>query len=171
MTGTTWYLKKLYSFQTLCLLTRFINEDIAEEVASKLFEIMAYPTHGPIRYYIECFAIRCTILFPKVFSRELIKGLETFTCTVQMQSSLLIILGYLLCSDEVDKSVRKFLDLEEIVLCIAPWLGSTQGFVRACSQLLAHELIPKVKRSPYLDRLKIFLDNNVEMKNLRKKQR
>ena len=172
MTGTLWYLKKLYSFQTLCLLAHrgFVTEKIAKKVAKQLYEIMAFPTHGPIRYYIECFAVLCTLQHPAVFTSALFATLKLQTCSAQLQSSLLIILGYLLCSDEVDKTVRKFIDSEEVMLSILPWLGSTQGFARACSQLLAFEIIPTVPKSKYLDHIFDFLSINPEMKNLRKKQ-
>ena len=65
---------------------------------------------------------------------------------------------------------------------VVPWLSSTQGFSRAIAQLLVHKLIPlviNVDEPPasdtedsqwYLRSLFRFLDENPEMKRLRKKQ-
>jgi tRNA guanosine-2'-O-methyltransferase len=65
---------------------------------------------------------------------------------------------------------------------VVPWLSSTQGFSRAIAQLLTHKLIPlvlTVDEPPpadavdsqwYLRSLYRFLDENPEMKRLRKKQ-
>lgn len=74
------------------------------------------------------------------------------------------------------------ISLHAIVAGIVPWLSSTQGFSRAIAQLLAHKLIPlviNVDNPPvsdiedsqwYLRSLFRFLDQNPEMKRLRKKQ-
>ena len=65
---------------------------------------------------------------------------------------------------------------------MVPWLSSTQGFSRAIAQLLAYKLIPLVinvvdppksdteDSQWYLRSLFRFLDENPEMKRLRKKQ-
>lgn len=74
------------------------------------------------------------------------------------------------------------INLHSIVAGVVPWLSSTQGFSRAIAQLLTHKLIPLVVNvenppSPdtedshwYLRSLYRFLDENPEMKRLRKKQ-
>jgi hypothetical protein len=69
-----------------------------------------------------------------------------------------------------------------ILAGIIPWLSSTQGFSRAIAQLLAYSLIPLVVNISdppalgaedshwYLRSVYRFLDENPEMKRLRKKQ-
>ena len=87
---------------------------------------------------------------------------------------------YNLRKDAVDSGGK--INLHSIIAGVVPWLSSTQGFSRAIAQLLAHKLIPLVVDvdSPpaseiedgqwYLRSLFRFLDENPEMKRLRKKQ-
>ena len=87
---------------------------------------------------------------------------------------------YNLRKDAVDSGGK--INLHSIIAGVVPWLSSTQGFSRAIAQLLAHKLIPlvvDVANPPaseiedgqwYLRSLFRFLDENPEMKRLRKKQ-
>ena len=55
ITGSETYQKMTRSWQALCLLSRFVTEDIASEVATKVFSAMGFTMHGEIRYFIEVF--------------------------------------------------------------------------------------------------------------------
>jgi len=72
------------------------------------------------------------------------------------------------------------IDTREVLSGALPWLGSTQGFVRAISQLFIYKLIPLIEPTIkdsnlkianwYLERVWLFLENNSDMVRLRKKQ-
>jgi tRNA guanosine-2'-O-methyltransferase len=83
---------------------------------------------------------------------------------------------------KVATTIEEKINLHSIMAGVVPWLSSTQGFSRAIAQLLVHKLIPLVINidNPsatgiedsqwYLRSLFRFLDENPEMKRLRKKQ-
>ena len=41
------------SWQALCLLSRFVTENKAQDIATRVFQAMSNNTHGPVRYFIE----------------------------------------------------------------------------------------------------------------------
>ena len=53
ITGSEEYSKMMRSWQALCLLSRFVTSDIANEVAQKVFQAMSHLSHGQIRYFME----------------------------------------------------------------------------------------------------------------------
>eukprot|EP00984_Skeletonema_dohrnii_P037088 scaffold38760_cov228-Skeletonema_dohrnii-CCMP3373.AAC.3 len=53
ITGSEEYSKMMRSWQALCLLSRFVTSDIANEVAQKVFKAMSNLSHGQIRYFME----------------------------------------------------------------------------------------------------------------------
>lgn len=72
--------------------------------------------------------------------------------------------------------------LKQLLAAVIPWLSSTQGFSRAIAQLLVHRLTPLCVDVNNMDEISPneidwfprviyrFLDENLEMKRLRKKQ-
>ena len=53
ITGSEEYSKQMRSWQALCLLSRFVTADIANEVAQKVFKAMSNLSHGQIRFFME----------------------------------------------------------------------------------------------------------------------
>jgi hypothetical protein len=53
ISGSEEYSKMMRSWQALCLLSRFVTSDIADEVAQKAFRAMSNLSHGQIRYFME----------------------------------------------------------------------------------------------------------------------
>ncbi len=53
ISGSEEYSKMMRSWQALCLLSRFVTCDIANEVAQKVFKAMSNLSHGQIRYFME----------------------------------------------------------------------------------------------------------------------
>ena len=53
ITGSEEYSKMMRSWQALCLFSRFVTADIANEVAQKAFRAMSNLSHGQIRYFME----------------------------------------------------------------------------------------------------------------------
>jgi len=55
ITGSETYQEMTRSWQALCLLSRFVTEDIASDVATRVFSSMSFTMHGEVRYFIEVF--------------------------------------------------------------------------------------------------------------------
>ena len=53
ISGSEEYSKMMRSWQALCLLSRFVTSEIANEVAQKVFRAMSNLSHGQIRYFME----------------------------------------------------------------------------------------------------------------------
>jgi hypothetical protein len=192
MTGSLDYCRKMRAWQSLCIMSRFVSDDIAKAVSKKVFDSMSLTLHGQIRYFIEIFTIQCSRRHPQVFGVDLVEQMRHFDLSQQKVSSLMIISGNLIVG-RYDLDFFKPLQEEgkirvKMILsgCI-PWLSSTQGFCRAIAQLLAHKLIPiiaphlcvhsKSKASTdmeendwFLKTIWDFLESNTDMQRLRKKQ-
>lgn len=161
-----------------------MTEDIAGDVAAKVFPAMAYNLHGPLRYFIEVFAIQCTRIHPAVFGQMLISEIKRSDLTLQQVSSLMIIAGNLTVGRYSNDFFCSSADtkIKEVLCGALPWLSSTQGFSRAIAQLLCHKLIPLVvdveaatscdieKDDAVLHSVYSFLEDNADMSRLRNRQ-
>ncbi len=189
MIGGPEYSKKIRAWQALYVLSRFVTHDIADSVCENIFESMGQNLHGGIRYFVEAFAIQFARRHPTVFGRKLVTEIRRTDLSLQNISSLLIVAGNIIVGRYKDDFLPKIntddetvVDLKEILAGTIPWLSSTQGFTRAISQLLVHKLVPLVidvddseeislsDSDWYLKTNYRFLDDNMEMKRLRKKQ-
>lgn len=191
ISGSLEYSNKIRAWQGLCVLSRFVTDTIASPVCDKVFECMGQNLHGQIRYFVEAFAIQCARRHPAIFGRKLVAEIRRKDLTLQNISSLMIIGGNLLVGRYKDDFFSQFdsgdedaVSLNEILAGVIPWLSSTQGFTRAISQLLVHKLIPLVidinddsveaadlqDSDWFLKSIYRFLEENPEMKRLRKKQ-
>lgn len=182
MTGSVEYCRRMRAWQALCLLSRFVTSKIALKVCNHTFQCLGSNMHGQIRYFCEVFTIRCTKMHPKCFGERFVKEINRVDLSLQQVASLMIIGGNLIVGD-ASYSVpflQSGINLHSILAGTIPWLSSTQGFSRAIAQLLVHELIPMVmdvtgsneddRNLWFLRSIYNFLDQNAEMKRLRKKQ-
>jgi hypothetical protein len=176
-------------WQALCILSRFVTTELAEIVCNKTFLAMGKGSlHSQIRYFVEIFTIQCARRHPLVFGKALVEQITRVDLSLQMTSSLMIIGGNLIVGRyeadffRQDKGEGETLsvDLDLFLSGVIPWLSSTQGFSRAIAQLLVHKLIPLVvdvtvsssERDSdwYLRLIYHFLEENSDMKRLRRKQ-
>lgn len=188
MTGSFEYCRIIRSWQALCLLARFVTDEIAEEVCDRVYLIMSRNLHGQIRYFIEMFSIMCHRAHQKLFLDRYLTEVQRYDLTLQQVSSLMIIGGNIIVGRYSDEFFKCFQDEEatnlifhKVLAGTLPWLSSTQGFARAIAQLLVHKLatyvidVNKVDAKAgddgwYLQTIYNFLDKNPEMIRIRKKQ-
>jgi hypothetical protein len=188
MTGTEDYSLRIRSWQALCLLARFVTEEVANKVSSLMFHALNENLHGQIRYFVEIFAIQLARRHPAVFGSKYVKEICRPDLSLQQVSSLMVIGGNVIIgrykNDFLNQSSyteNGRISLHEVLSGVIPWLSSTQGFSRAIAQSMVYELIPLVidiskgdasqsGDNWYLCSLYRFLDENPEMKRLRKKQ-
>jgi len=194
MFGSVDYSLRIRSWQALCILSRYVSSEIAEFVCDSIFKALSQQLHGKIRYFLEVFAIQFARQHPTMFFTRFIEEISNVGLSLQQVSSLMVIGGNVIVgnykvdffrqlhgSDEENKEKNT---LQKILRGVVPWLSSTQGFSRAIAQLLVYSLIPLVidvsqfeNDQPsdcgndwYLCRIYHFLDQNPDMKRLRKKQ-
>jgi len=194
ISGSEEYARITRAWQALCLLSRFVTEEISKEVADRVFKAMAFNLHGQLRYFIEVFTIQCTRKHPSIFGQMYIREVSRTDLSLQHVSSLMIIGGNLTVGRYSSDFFNSSTDPKvKAVLCgVLPWLSSTQGFSRAIAQLLCHELIPlvvdvgangalvsreqrdgnkeEIKDDEVLCSIYSFLKENSDMSRLRKKQ-
>jgi len=195
MRGTPIYCMKMRAWQALCILSRFVTDEIASEVCVMVFGAMNELLHNQIRFFIENFTIKCATMHPSIFGEAFLNDICRTDLSLQHISSLMILggnfilgkyqLDYFTQNDE-DKSRSK-----RVLAGVVPWLSSTQGFSRAIAQLIVYQLIPRIisiesnsnttnsvtksarislDNDWYLKSTYNFLDQNREMKRLRNKQ-
>mmetsp|Transcript_118603 Transcript_118603/g.242406 ORF Transcript_118603/g.242406 Transcript_118603/m.242406 type:complete len:653 (+) Transcript_118603:1-1959(+) len=191
MRGTPTYCIKMRAWQALCILSRFVTEEIAATVCTTVFGAMNELLHNQVRYFLENFTIKCATMHTTIFGEEFLRDISRTDLSLQHVSSLMIMggnfilgkykLDYFAAKDE--NKVRS----KRVLAAVIPWLSSTQGFSRAIAQLIVYQMIPRVisidetnsaaASKPTIDEsdwfLKStysFLDQNREMKRLRIKQ-
>jgi len=183
MKGSPEYVKKIRSWQALCVLSRFVTSEIVQEVCVEVFESLREPLHGSIRYFVEVFCIQCSRVFPEVFGKKIAEQITRHDLNLQEISSIMVIAGNLIVGKYRDDFLLKkdVVDLHTVLAGASPWLSSTQGFSRGIAQLLVHALIPLVVDTSkaddgnqdsdwHLRSLFRFLDENQDMKRVRAKQ-
>lgn len=182
--GTKSYSERIRSWQALCLLNRFVTKDVAVEVCQQTLDGMGGMMHPQMRYFAEVFAIQCARRHPSTFATPFLVQLQRSDLGLQHISSLMIIGGNLVAGKYADEFLQTSgIDLREMLAGVIPWLGGTQGFVRAIAQLLVHKIIATMELGGIVfgdseisdnnwcvRRIKNFLDKNSEMKRLRSKQ-
>mmetsp|Transcript_23901 Transcript_23901/g.41888 ORF Transcript_23901/g.41888 Transcript_23901/m.41888 type:complete len:632 (+) Transcript_23901:1054-2949(+) len=185
ISGSEEYARTSRAWQALCLLSRFVTEDIAKDVAARVFPAMSYNLHGPIRYFVEVFTIQCTRRHPSIFGQMFIQEVTRNDLSLMRVSSLMIIGGNLTVGRYSSDFFHSSTDprIKDVLCGVLPWLSSTQGFSRAIAQLLCHKLIPLVvdvdtnassgseeKDDAVLRKFYSFLEDNTDMSRLRSKQ-
>jgi tRNA guanosine-2'-O-methyltransferase len=186
ISGSETYARMIRGWQALCLMSRFVTDDIATQVASRVFYAMGFTLHGQIRYFIEVFTIQCARAHPSIFGQIFMKEVRRSDLSLPHVSTLMIIVGNLTVGRYSSDFFHSSNDprMKEALRGVLPWLSSTQGFSRAIAQLLCHKLIPLVvdvhvdetldcleKDDAVLRSLYFFLENNADMSRLRKKQK
>jgi tRNA guanosine-2'-O-methyltransferase len=186
ISGSETYARMTRGWQALCLMSRFVTDDIAAQVAFRVFNAMGLTLHGQIRYFIEVFTIQCTRVHSSIFGQIFMKEVRRSDLSLPHISTLMIIGGNLTVGRYSSDFFHSSNDprMKESLCGILPWLSSTQGFSRAIAQLLCHKLIPLVvdvhvdnspigleKDDVVLRSIYLFLENNADMSRLRKKQK
>jgi tRNA guanosine-2'-O-methyltransferase len=186
MKGTPTYCASLRSWQAVVILSRFVTKEIAAQACESVFDFLGKQLHSQIRYFVEVFAIQCSLMHSELFGKAFVDEISRTNLTLQHISSLMILGGNFILgryplayfAHDADKT-----RLKRVVASIIPWLSSTQGFSRGIAQILVYALIPRVvegiesDKTPVLESedwfLRVtynFLDQNKEMQRLREKQ-
>ena len=182
MKGTPTYCMKIRAWQALCVMSRFVTTEIAQDACRAVFDGLGDLLHCQIRYFIENFTIQCSMMHPEIFGDKFMNDVSRADLSLQHISSLMIMGGnFIVGKYQLEYFTDNKERLNRVLAGVIPWLSSTQGFSRAIAQLMVYQLIPRVidvssstaslqDSAWYLKSTYNFLDTNREMKRLRDKQ-
>ena len=85
------YCVKIRALQALCILSRFVTVDIADQLCKGLFDAMGKQTsHNQIRYFLEVFALRFARMHASLFIQAFVEQIRRTDLSLQMIASLMI---------------------------------------------------------------------------------
>ncbi|KAK1306093.1 hypothetical protein QJS10_CPA10g01026 [Acorus calamus] len=150
---------KVRAWQMLCILSRFVDEDVVHDVTSKL-HICLYRNNLPaVRHYIETFAIQVYLKFPSLTEEQLIPIFHDYNMRPQALSSYVFIAAnVILHAHDLPVQIKH---LNELLPPIVPFLTSHHHSLRCFTQLLVYQVLCKL--TPVLE------FNNLEALPLEKK--
>ncbi|RHZ41186.1 hypothetical protein DYB26_002213 [Aphanomyces astaci] len=134
--------RQLRSWQALCVLSRFVQTHTVDRIHELLWH-KSFLNHNlpQIRYFIELFAMRVAVAFPKSSFPHIQALLQNVHLMPQLSASLLLVrvASVSLRLLPVDDTPQLHLDT---LLLMVPWLNSTHGHTRTIVQFVALTLLP-----------------------------
>ncbi|XP_027183076.1 uncharacterized protein LOC113781357 [Coffea eugenioides] len=169
--------RKIRAWQMICILSRFVYEDIAEEVMCSLHKALQRNNLPSVRQYQETFAIHIYLKFPSLVGQQLVPQLHNYDVRPQALSSYVFIAAnVILHAGEEYQSGH----LDELLPPTIPLLTSHHHTLRGFTQLLVyqvlHKLLPGIDAGPSiamplekrcLEDLKSYLTENPDCARLR----
>uniref|UniRef100_A0A2P2MMJ3 Uncharacterized protein n=1 Tax=Rhizophora mucronata TaxID=61149 RepID=A0A2P2MMJ3_RHIMU len=138
--------RKIRAWQMICVLSRFVTEDIVEHVTNSL-HICLYRNNLPaVRQYLETFAINIYLKFPSLVRGQLVSILQDYSMRPQALSSYVFIAANVIL--HASKAVQSS-HLDELMPPIIPLLTSHHHSLRGFTQLLVYQVLCKF--FPYVD--------------------
>ncbi|GKV10777.1 hypothetical protein SLEP1_g22096 [Rubroshorea leprosula] len=130
--------RKVRAWQMLCVLSRFIDENVVGKVAESL-HIALYRNNLPsVRQYLETFAINIYVKFPALVAEQLVPMLRNYDMRPQALSSYVFIAANVIL--HASKAVQ-FSHLDELLPPIIPLLTSHHHSLRGFTQVLVHQVL------------------------------
>ncbi|XP_071917541.1 uncharacterized protein [Coffea arabica] len=169
--------RKIRAWQMICILSRFVYEDIAEEVMCSLHKALQRNNLPSVRQYQETFAIHIYLKFPSLVGQQLVPQLHNYDVRPQALSSYVFIAAnVILHAGEEYQSGH----LDELLPPTMPLLTSHHHTLCGFTQLLVyqvlHKLLPGIDAGPSivmplekrcLEDLKSYLTENPDCARLR----
>ncbi|MCD7466610.1 hypothetical protein HAX54_003457 [Datura stramonium] len=133
--------RKVRAWQMICILSRFIDQDIVQQVTHNL-HLSLYRNNFPsVRQYLETFAIHVYLNFPLLVGQELVPLLRDYNMRPQALSSYVFIAANIILHSTEEYKSRH---LSELLPCIIPLLTSHHHTLRGFTQLLVHQVLQKL---------------------------
>ncbi|KAK3029857.1 hypothetical protein RJ639_038291 [Escallonia herrerae] len=133
--------RKIRVWQMICILFRFVDQDIVQKVTSSL-HISLYRNNLPsVRQYPETFAIYIYLKFPSLVAEQLVPLLRTYDMRTQALSSYVFVAAnVILHATEAVQSRH----LNGLLPPLTPLLTSHHHTLRGFTQLLVYQVLSKV---------------------------
>ncbi|XP_052209740.1 uncharacterized protein LOC127813058 isoform X2 [Diospyros lotus] len=169
--------RKVRAWQMICILSRFVDQDIVQEVTSSLHLSLSRNNLPSVRQYLETFAINIYLNFPSLVREQLVPIFRDYDMRPQALSSYVFIgANVILHAPATVQSTY----LEELLPSIIPLLTSHHHSLRGFSQLLVYQvlckLLPPMDSGAYetmpleqrcFEDLKAYLEKNSDCARLR----
>lgn len=176
--------RKLRCWQALCVLSRHVSFALADQVNNLVWRAFVFPHLPAMRYYMELFAMRLLLAFPRVtIERYMVPLLQNYNLMPQVGASLLLVAGYAVHSLCLDGTSQLAGDKElsgMLVEAIVPWLNASHGHTRILVQFLLAVVLPpylhqhQVQQETgdlaFLQQTAAFLSQNKECKRMHRRQ-
>ncbi|XP_058009476.1 uncharacterized protein LOC110660845 isoform X2 [Hevea brasiliensis] len=169
--------RKIRAWQMICVLSRFVEDDIVGKVTSSLHIAFYRNNLAAVRQYLETFAINIYLKFPSLVGVQLVPILRDYDMRPQALSSYVFIAANIILHASKAFQARH---LDELLPPIVPLLTSHHHSLRGFTQLLvnqvflkyfsqldfgASETVPLEKRC--FEDLKLYLAKNPDCSRLR----
>ncbi|XP_060207448.1 uncharacterized protein LOC132635184 isoform X2 [Lycium barbarum] len=133
--------RKVRAWQMICILSRFVDQDIVQQVTHNL-HVSLYRNNFPsVRQYLETFAIHVYLNFPLLVGQELVPLLRDYNMRPQALSSYVFVAANIILRSTEEYKSRH---LSELLPCIIPLLTSHHHTLRGFTQLLVHQILQKI---------------------------
>ncbi|XP_071706129.1 uncharacterized protein [Rutidosis leptorrhynchoides] len=169
--------RKVRAWQMICILSRFVDQDIVSEVMGYLHTALYRNNMPAVRQYLETVAIYVYLKFPSLVGEQLVPMVRTYDMRTQALSSYVFIAANVILHATKDTQSNH---LDELLPPIVPLLTSHHHSLRGFTQLLVYQVLSKLLPSLDLDaygtlslekrcfiELKSFLEDNSDCARLR----
>ncbi|XP_051144850.1 uncharacterized protein LOC127260880 isoform X3 [Andrographis paniculata] len=130
--------RKVRAWQMICVLSRFVDRDIFEQVTSCL-QTSIYRNNLPsVRHYMETFGIYIYLKFPLLISQQLVPLLRNYDLRPQAVSSYVFIAANIILHA---KKSNQFEHLDVLLPPIVPFLTSHHHNLRGVTQILVYQVL------------------------------
>ncbi|KAK9155092.1 hypothetical protein Sjap_002572 [Stephania japonica] len=135
--------KKVRAWQMICILSRFVDEEIVGKVTSSM-HLCLYRNNLPaVRQYLETFAIYIYLKFPELVEKQLVGILRDYNMRPQALASYVFIATNIILHTSEEVVTLKHLSI--LLPPIVPLLTSHHHSLRCFTQLLIHRVLSKLK--------------------------
>ncbi|XP_038906254.1 uncharacterized protein LOC120092116 isoform X2 [Benincasa hispida] len=169
--------RKIRAWQMICILSKFVCQDIVQQVTNSLHVSLSRNNLPSVRQYLETFAISIYLKFPTLVKEQLVPILQDYNMRPQVLSSYVFIATNVIL--HATKAVQSS-HLDELLPPLVPQLTSHHHSLRGFTQLLVYHVLckffPAVQFRPHrnmpLERrcfedLKSYLEKNPDCVRLR----
>ncbi|KAJ0644526.1 putative tRNA (guanosine(18)-2'-O)-methyltransferase [Helianthus annuus] len=133
--------RKVRAWQMICILSRFVDEDIISQVMDHLHTALYRNNMPGVRQYMETFAIHVYLKFPLLVGEQLVPMVRKYDMRTQALSSYVFIAANVILHATKDTQSRH---LDELLPPIVPLLTSHHHSLRGFTQLLVYQVLSKL---------------------------
>ncbi|KAI4369980.1 hypothetical protein MLD38_018368 [Melastoma candidum] len=132
--------RKIRAWQMICGLSRFVHEDILDQVTNSLHTSLYRNNLPAVRQYLETFAINVYLKFPSLVKEQLVPILLDHNTKPQALSSYVFIAANIILHAP---NQLKSKHLEDLLPPVIPLLTSHHHSLRGFTQLLVYKVLHK----------------------------
>lgn len=132
--------RKIRAWQMICILSKFVCQDIIQQVSSSLHVSLSRNNLPSVRQYLETFAISIYLKFPTLVKEQLVPILQDYNMRPQVLSSYVYIATNVIL--HATKAVQSS-HLNELLPPLVPQLTSHHHSLRGFTQLLVYHVLCK----------------------------